>query len=289
MSHSANPPTPLCPDCGAPNEPGAVLCSECNHPLAPIAPPAAAVALARPRRFGRTAEEREDRPGRPDRPERPERVDPNVATWGYRPARGGDTTIPSWLWLAVGLLALGAVFASAIQIARQPAPLAIPNATKPQLSSAESLRVVLRRDTTAVAPNVALGNLFYDTSNFGEAIPYYRRALRRDPSLTDVRVDLGVAYHNAGLPDSAIAVLEQVIANEPDHAIAHFDLAVLYQAMGRRTEARRMFEKAKALDGPAEMDAMIDEMLARLAAPPGGATTLPPGHPPMPEGSPRGR
>ncbi len=230
------------------------------------------------------------RVSRPHRPDRPERLNPNVATLGYRPSRAGDSVVPSWLWAAVGLFALGAVLAAAIQIANQPPPLAIPNADKAQLARAESLRVVLRRDTTAVAPNVALGNLFYDTGNFGQAIPYYKRALRRDATLTDVRVDLGVSYHNAGQPDSAIQTLERVIAEHPDHAIAHFDLAVLYQSMGRTDQALAHFKTARSLPGPEEMHRMIDQLLARIegAPAPGGAGApgaLPPGHPPLPEGS----
>ncbi len=273
-------PERLCPDCGVPNAPDRSTCIECNHPLAS---PAAAAAASRT--------ERAERVERPDRPERPERPDPNVATWGYRPGRAGVSTVPSWLWAAVGLFALGGVFFAAVRIANQPPPLAIQNADKAQLSRAESLRVVLRRDTTAVAPNVAFGNLYYDTGNFGDAIPYYRRALRRDPGLTDVRVDLGVSYHNAGQPDSAIQMLERVIADHPRHAIAHFDLAVLYQAMGRRDDARTHFQIARSLDGPAEMDHMIDELLARLEGPPPPGSSmspgaLPPGHPPMPGGAP---
>lgn len=171
---------------------------------------------------------------------------------------------PSWLWVGIGLAALVAVLVSAIQIARQPAPLSMPGATEPQLASAESLRVVLRRDTTAVAPNVALGNLFYDTNNYKESIPYYERALRRDPSLNDVRVDLGVANHYAGNPEVALAMLKEAVRVDSTHAVAWFDLAIIQESLGMREEARKNFRRARSLPGPEAMGHVIDQMLARF-------------------------
>jgi predicted negative regulator of RcsB-dependent stress response len=217
-----------------------------------------------------------------DRPLKPERISPTVASWGYRPDRVGTATgIPGWLWMVVGFAALGAVLVAALQIARQAPPLAIQNATKSQLAAAESLATVLRRDSTAVDANVAFGNLYYDTQNFGQAIPYYRRALAKDPSLTDVRVDMGVSYHNSGDLDAARTTLEQATTLAPDHAIAHFDLGVVYQTTGRNADARAQYLQAKSLQHPPEMDTIVAQLLNQLDHPQaaGGGGALPPGHP----------
>lgn len=273
MTSSAAPRR--CPDCGAPNPAEAVTCIECNHPL--DVPDSAQV--ERPAERAKSSEPA--RPARIERPERPERPSPNVTSWGYHPrGMSGGTSVPSWLWATVGLGALVAVLVSAIQIARQPAPIAIPGASKPQLASAESLSVLLRADSTAAGPNVGLGNLFYDTGNFGEAVPFYLRALRKDPELTDVRVDLGVAYHNMGKLDLAQQQLEEAVRRHPDHAVAQFDLAVVYQTMGRKEDARAHYLMAKALDTPPDMASVIDQLLARLDEP--TASGLPPGHPSVP-------
>jgi hypothetical protein len=257
------PPTVPCPDCGAPNPATAEACVECQHPLAP----AGSESIARPIR-------------RPPPREEAERPPATVATWGYRPAggRGGGSTVPSWLWAAIGLFALAVVLVTAIQIANAPKPLAVPNATPEQLSSAESLAVLLRADSTAIGPNVGLGNLFYDTGNFAEAVPYYRRALAADSSLIDVQVDLAVSYHNHGQSELAREVLEDAVRRRPEHAVAHFDLGIVYHQLGRTEDARRELERARSLEGPAEMMAVIDQLLARMD----GATpssTLPEGHP----------
>jgi hypothetical protein len=217
---------------------------------------------------------------RPQRPERPERVSPNVATWGYRPGRGGSTSVPGWVWVAVGLAALGAVLVAAVQIARQSPPITIANASKPQLAEAESLATVLRRDSTQVDANVAFGNLYYDTGNFGDAIPYYRRALRKDPTLTDVRVDMGVSYNNTGDIGEAQRTLEEATRLSPEHAVAHFDLGVVYQTVGKNSEARAEYVKAKGLVHPPEMDSIVDHLIGQIDHPDSTRRAgLPPGHP----------
>lgn len=260
MSADATTPTVRCPDCGAPNPAGAILCAECQHPL--DAPETHAVMP------------------RMERPARPERIQPNVTSWGYRPDRDAASSPPGWLWATVGLAALAAVLVAAVEMSRQAPPLAIPNASKPQLVQAESLMAVARKDSTGADVFVALGNLYYDTGNFGDAIPFYRSALRRRPDLTDVRVDMGVSYHNVDDVENARLTLEDAVAHAPDHAVAHFDLGVIYQTLGRRDEARAQYLKAKSLDHPVEMTGVVDTLLARLDRPAAmGGAGLPPGHP----------
>ena len=295
---SAAPPRP-CPDCGAPNPPGQVRCIECNHPLdvpdarregaAPLPVPASEPAPVEAPPPAAPAAPAVQAAPRLERPERPARVGPNVTSWGYQSGRaGGGSSIPTWLWMTVGLGALAAVLVTAIQIARQEPPIAIAGATKEQLASAESLRVLLRSDSTQAGPNTAFGNLYYDTGNFGDAVPYYRRALKSDPTLTDVRVDLGVAFHNMGDLESARRELEEAARIAPDHSIAQFDLGVVYQSMGLKDQAREHYLKAKALEHPPEMSAVIDQLIDRLDHP-ANAAALPPGHPSvdgMPPGHP---
>ena len=236
---------------------------ECHHPLAP----AGSESIGRPsRRAPREATERAPAP---------------VATWGYRPPGAGGSSAPSWLWAVIGLFALGFVFVTAIQIANAPRPLAVPNASKAQLASAESLAVLLRADSTSIGANVGLGNLYYDTGNFGLAVPYYRRALAKDPSLIDVQVDLAVSYHNDGQSELAREVLEDAVRKHPDHAVAYFDLGIVEHQMGRREEARRALERARSLAGPAAMKAVIDQLLERMSDSASTGGTMPPGHPPI--------
>ena len=133
-----------------------------------------------------------------------------------------------------------------------------------------------------VRANVQLGNLLYDTSNYGQAVPYYRRALAGEPSLIDTRVDLGVSLHQSGHTAEAIAELTRVITEKPDHAVAHFDLGVIQEFMGQLDDADASYRRADALEVGPELRQAIQERLAAVAEKkrsPRDTTGLPPGHP----------
>jgi tetratricopeptide (TPR) repeat protein len=201
---------------------------------------------------------------------------------GTRQEPRSAASAPSWLWVAVGTLALAIVVSAAIGIATQEPPLAVPGASGEQAQRADSLAKLLRQDSTNVRAIVQLGNLFYDTKNYGEAVPYYRRALARDPSLIDTRVDLAVSLHQAGHTGEALAELDRVLAEKPDHAVAHFDLGVIQEFMGRLDMAQASYERAGALEiGPELREAVVERLaaVAQKKRAPRDSTGLPPGHP----------
>jgi len=207
--------TLLCPDCGASNPRDAEICAECGHPMAA-----------------------EFRPRKPVH-ERPERVPASVASFGYRPAGARGSGLPGWMWAGIGIAGLAAVFITALQIANAPKPIPVPNADGPQAAMAESLSVLLHRDSTAVAPNVAMGNLMYDTGNFNLAIPYYTRALKGDPTLVHVQVDLAVSYHNSG-------------EFEPARQTTHGPTAGVQVEHVQRLTTQRRLQRQR--DGPLDAD-----------------------------------
>ena len=65
-----------------------------------------------------------------------------------------------------------------------------------------------------------IGNVYYDSQQYPEAVNYYESSLRIDPQATDVRTDLGTAYHLMGQPDQAIKEYEEVLKIDPTHANA---------------------------------------------------------------------
>ena len=50
---------------------------------------------------------------------------------------------------------------------------------------------------------MGLGNLEFDSGQWGHAIDYYSRALAIDGTNADVRVDRAIAYHSSGQNDIA--------------------------------------------------------------------------------------
>jgi cytochrome c-type biogenesis protein CcmH/NrfG len=71
-----------------------------------------------------------------------------------------------------------------------------------------------------------LGNIYYETRNFKEAIEFYRRAVASRDS-TSVRADLGSAYWYSGDADSAIREFESALKLDPNNADAYFNLGMV--------------------------------------------------------------
>ena len=49
-----------------------------------------------------------------------------------------------------------------------------------------------------------IGNIYYDTQQFQEAINYYDRALKVDPKNANVRTDRGTAFYYLGDADRGL-------------------------------------------------------------------------------------
>jgi cytochrome c-type biogenesis protein CcmH/NrfG len=92
----------------------------------------------------------------------------------------------------------------------------------------EEYQRLLAEDPHNLAGNIALGNAYFDSGQWREAITAYQRALRMDPRNPDVRTDLGTAYRNAGMPERALAEYRAVLAFTPGHANAQYNVGVVY-------------------------------------------------------------
>ncbi len=92
----------------------------------------------------------------------------------------------------------------------------------------EEYRHVLAEDPHNLATIIALGNAFYDSGQWEQAIPSYERALQFDPHLADVVTDMGTCYRNLGMSDRAISLYEKALTIEPVHQNALFNLGIVY-------------------------------------------------------------
>jgi predicted negative regulator of RcsB-dependent stress response len=249
MSPDATRP---CPDCGARNALDAETCVECNHPIDPFAKRVTTPSYPRPTR-PIPPEPMSPVPGVPGVSTEQGKVIPRrhhqrAGLFGIgsedRPRAAGGA--PGWIWAAVGAVALLIALGTAIGITNQRSKVNIEGADPAKLATADSLDRILRKNPNDVKALVEMGNVYYDTKNFDDAIGFYDKALARDSSLVDVAVDRAVALHQAGHPDRAVSDLEGIVARHPEHAIAAFDLAVIYEFQGRKADAERMYTDAAA-------------------------------------------
>jgi tetratricopeptide (TPR) repeat protein len=72
-----------------------------------------------------------------------------------------------------------------------------------------------------------LGNLYFDSSDFKNAIRAYQRSLELNPKNADVWTDMGVMYRRDGQPTEAIKAFDKAIEINPRHEIARFNKGVV--------------------------------------------------------------
>jgi cytochrome c-type biogenesis protein CcmH/NrfG len=68
-----------------------------------------------------------------------------------------------------------------------------------------------------------IGNIYYDTQQYPEAIKYYQQSLAQNPKADDVRTDMATAYFYSGDVDKALAEFDVVLKDNPKHANALFN------------------------------------------------------------------
>jgi cytochrome c-type biogenesis protein CcmH/NrfG len=101
-----------------------------------------------------------------------------------------------------------------------PSPETVAKAVAPLLAQ-------LKSNPNDVDTIVKLGNLYYDSQAYPQAIDYYEKAIGIQPNNADVCTDLGTAYWYTGNPDQAIAYFEKALAIRPNQAATLFNLGIV--------------------------------------------------------------
>jgi len=109
-----------------------------------------------------------------------------------------------------------------------------------------------------------IGNIYYDTQQFQEAVNYYDRSLKADPKSSDVRTDRATAYFYLGDADRAINELENIVKTDPKHGQTMYNLGMIkWQAKGDVNGAVQSWEQLlKAVPNYPER-AKVEQLIAR--------------------------
>ena len=82
-------------------------------------------------------------------------------------------------------------------------------------------------------PRIQIGNLYFDSEKYDEAIKWYAEALKLDPKNTDVSTDLGVCYYYTSQPDKALEQFKVSLALNPKHAKTLLNVGIV-RAFGKQ-------------------------------------------------------
>lgn len=142
----------------------------------------------------------------------------------------------------------------------------------------QSSRVSLNDVTQAAAPMLAqlqqrpndpdllakIGNLYYDSQAFPQAIDYYKKALVFRPSDADVRTDMGTAMFYSGDADGALKEFQTSLSYNPTHNGTLFNRGVvLWQGKGDAKDAIASWQQLLKVNpnypDRAKVEAMIEQ------------------------------
>lgn len=132
------------------------------------------------------------------------------------------------LAIAFGCGILGGVVISAFQMADHtvtPAADGEPDAGVVRMVAA--LEAQTRDNPEQPELWIQLGNLYFDTHAYQQAISAYQRALSLGYRNAGLLTDLGVMYRRSGQPLRAVDAFDQAIAVDDKHATARFNKGIV--------------------------------------------------------------
>ena len=139
-----------------------------------------------------------------------------------------------------------------------------------------ALKSILASNPRDLNALIQLGNVYYDSGRFGEAVEAYGRALDIDPKNADVRTDRGTCYWNMGQPDAALAEFASALEAAPAKAQTLYNMGVVY-LNGKKdpAKAKATWEKLLATNPDYPDRARLQEQIAALGAPSAAPATSP--------------
>jgi Flp pilus assembly protein TadD len=160
-------------------------------------------------------------------------------------------------WILVGIAFLVGIFFTLILINpslknRKVTENSIQGAVTPSLElplSGSSQTDVLPVEELGVDLNdpqalASLGDQYFESNNFEQAIEIYKRALEVNPNDVDTYNDLGLAYHYTGNSIFAEETLIKGIDVSPEYQRIWLSLGFVLKSVGENEKARPVLQKA---------------------------------------------
>ena len=116
-------------------------------------------------------------------------------------------------------------------------------------SQEEILKEKLKDNPEDTALWINLGNSYFDSDRYDDAIDAYLKALELKPDNPDVLSDLGVMYRRSGKPENAISAFDDVHRIDPFHTMSLFNKGIVqFYDLDQKNEAIETWKKLASID-----------------------------------------
>ena len=132
---------------------------------------------------------------------------------------------------------------------------------------AEPLLASLKQNANDPEVLYKIGNIYYDTRQFPEAVKYYEQSLKLKPAAADIRTDMATAYYFMGDADRAIAEFDEVLKQNPKHANALFNEGMVkWEGKGDISGAIVSWKKLLASNPDYPKREQVENLIAKAEA-----------------------
>ena len=100
-------------------------------------------------------------------------------------------------------------------------------------SRAATLRAAAERNPRDAEARIQLGNLYFDSERFEDAVKWYEEAVQVAPQDVNASTDLGISYYYTNQPDRALAQFERSLAIDPKHSKTLLNVGIV-RAFGKQ-------------------------------------------------------
>lgn len=134
-------------------------------------------------------------------------------------------------------------------------------------AAAKPLLDEMNGDPTNADKIARVGDFYFDSHVYPEAISYYERSLKVRPNNANVLTDLGTAYFYNGDPNTAIKKFDEALKSNPTHANALFNLGIVrWQGLKDPKGAIEAWEKLLKTNPNYEQKDHVRELMERAKA-----------------------
>jgi tetratricopeptide (TPR) repeat protein len=134
----------------------------------------------------------------------------------------------------------------------------------PKAARIDTLKARLFDDPNSELLLSDLGDAYFESQRFQEAIPIYEKAATINPQNPDVLNDLGLSYYYTGKAEQGLDTVNRAIEVDPAYKFAWLSKGFILTSLGKHDEAITSLNKVKELDPGGPQSRTADDFLKEI-------------------------
>lgn len=130
----------------------------------------------------------------------------------------------------------------------------------------ETLKASLYEDPDNFQLLSALGDAYFESQRYNEAVKEYEKALKIDPTNSDCLNDMGLALFYTGNSEAALESFEKATDADSSYVYSWLSKGFVLMSLGRYEEAELALNKVQELDPLGKLGEEADNFLAQIGA-----------------------